>query len=369
MTKNRAKLLSVCVLLIVAAVAAGLFYRWKTGGGAVLAYIFDDPLTKAEYHYCLSAALYDVAPYLTEETIAEYLQGDVGGVSAEEALKSAVLENAVQVRAVENKYAELGFDFEAHSADAYEEMLQESFAYYGGEESLRKMLKADGLDYRVFERQQRAAVMADVLEYELFQGPNAPYAVTEDEMRAAYEANYARVKHILLPTSDENAQPLTEEARAERKALGESLLARMRAGEDMDALIEELGEAPYAQADGEAYLFARGEADSVFEEAAFSLAPGEISELAESRYGFHIIKRYPLEYGADYEEIAESLRQTARSEKMGALMKEWTESAEVEIFEERIERDESLSPEPALKRMVREIAEQQEQQQEQQEGS
>jgi hypothetical protein len=355
MTKRKTtKSLPLCALLLAAALLSASCGK---DGDKVLAHMGDDPLTKAEYRYYLNAGLYDAAPYLTEDDYEEYLSGDAGGVSMEEALKNAILDNAKQIRAVESKYAELGFDFEERSSEDLGEALEEAFAYYGGEENLKAMLEKDGLEYSVFERQQKAAVMADALEYELFQRPGAPHAVTEEEMREAYEANYARAKHILISTLDENAQPLPEEARGERKALAESLLERARAGEDFESLIAAFGEDPGMEGSPEGYLFTWGETDSIFEEAAFALAPDEISELTESRYGFHIIKRCPLEYdGEAYENIKEDVSRTARYAKMQDMMREWMEDMEVEIYYDLIEKDKSLSPGTALAGILRDIA-------------
>jgi foldase protein PrsA len=355
MTKRKIqKLLSVCVLL---AVALSPVSCGKADGDTVLGYLGGDPLTKAEYRYYLKTGLYDVAPYLSEENYTEYLGSDAGGISMEESLKNVILDNAKQIRAIESKYAELGLDFEENSEEDFKEALLDAFAYYGGEEVLREMLEEEGLEYSVFERQQKAAVMADAVEYELFQKPGAPHAVTEEELREAYGANYVYVKHILVSTSDENAQPLSEEARGERKAAAENLLARARAGEDFESLASAYGDRAGVQIYAEGYPITRGETDAIFEEAAFALAPGEISELTESRYGFHIIEGCPLEYGAAYENIKEDVSRTARYAKMQDLMREWVNDMEIEILYDLIERDESLSPAAALEEMLRNIAE------------
>jgi parvulin-like peptidyl-prolyl isomerase len=347
------KRITVSAVALLAAIALVLFLR-NADDDRVLARIDGDPLTKAEYRYCLNATLFDIAPSMSEGRLADRLREDVGGISAEESLKAAVIDNAKQLRVIEGKYAELGLDFDARSADAFEESVREAYEYYGGEESLRKMLKDESLDYGIFERQQRAAVMADAIEYELFQREGAPYAVTDGEKRAAYEANYARVKHLSLALLDESGQPLPGEAREEKRSLAESLLTRIREGEDFETLLAEFG----GDAASEGYLFTRGETDPIFEEAAFALAPGELSALTESRYGFHIIKRYPLEYEEAYRSLEEDVNTAARHTKMQALMREWTDKAAVEIFYERIERDKSLAPAATLTRMLRDISKQ-----------
>ena len=46
----------------------------------------------------------------------------------------------------------------------------------------------------------------------------------------------------------------------------------------------------YSEGDKGNYSFGKGETDPAFEEAAFNLEKGEISDIIETRYGYHIIK-------------------------------------------------------------------------------
>ena len=53
----------------------------------------------------------------------------------------------------------------------------------------------------------------------------------------------------------------------------------------------EYTEDPSIQSEPGGYYFFRGEMDAAFEEASFALADGEISDIVESSYGYHIIWR------------------------------------------------------------------------------
>ena len=69
------------------------------------------------------------------------------------------------------------------------------------------------------------------------------------------------------------------------------ILERARAGEDFAALAREFSD-DYAtrQAGGDTGFFHRGQMAPAFEEAAFALQPGEISDVVETSFGVHIIK-------------------------------------------------------------------------------
>ena len=78
------------------------------------------------------------------------------------------------------------------------------------------------------------------------------------------------------------------------KKQGEALdiLERIRGGEKFGRLARQLSIDPgSAKRDGNLGYFARGKMVKPFEEAAFRLQVGQVSEPVKSEYGYHIIKR------------------------------------------------------------------------------
>jgi peptidyl-prolyl cis-trans isomerase SurA len=83
----------------------------------------------------------------------------------------------------------------------------------------------------------------------------------------------------------------TSRTKEEAKQLIESYRVRVLKGEDMSALAAQYSEDPgSAKKGGQLSPFGRGKMVPEFEEVAFSLKPGEISEVFETKYGYHFIQ-------------------------------------------------------------------------------
>ncbi len=124
----------------------------------------------------------------------------------------------------------------------------------------------------------------------------AQIPVPEAELKAYYEQNKAaygepeqrRASHILLAAGEGSSA--ADKAAARRKA--EELLARLRSNpSDFAKLAREFSKDPGSAAKGgDLGFFGRNMMVKPFEEAAFRLKPGEISDVVETDFGFHIIR-------------------------------------------------------------------------------
>ena len=119
--------------------------------------------------------------------------------------------------------------------------------------------------------------------------------VTDSEVEAAYnrdlDARYKvgeqrRASHILFrippAASEDEATQIETKARA--------VLKRAIAGEDFAELARKNSEDSSSANGGDLNFFGRGQMVREFEDVAFSSAPGEISDLVRTSFGFHIIK-------------------------------------------------------------------------------
>lgn len=117
--------------------------------------------------------------------------------------------------------------------------------------------------------------------------------IAEKEIESYYEYNakmysqpkQVKAKHILFKVDQDD----TEEVKNKVKERAGKVLEKARKGEDFAALAEEYSEGPSKSQGGDLGYFKTGQMEPPFEEAAFALKKGEISDLVQTRFGYHII--------------------------------------------------------------------------------
>jgi peptidyl-prolyl cis-trans isomerase SurA len=104
-----------------------------------------------------------------------------------------------------------------------------------------------------------------------------------------------KARHILIPYEGATRAPSgLRRSRAEALDRAREARARVAAGEDFAAVALQMSEDGSAAEGGALGAFGRGAMVPAFEQVAFSLAEGQLSEVVESPFGFHVIERQPL---------------------------------------------------------------------------
>ena len=172
--------------------------------------------------------------------------------------------------------------------------------------------------------------------------------VSEDDLRKYYAENEKRftvpeerrASHILVK-ADKDA-PKAERDKARAKA--EALLAEVRKNPQSFAEIarKNSDDEGSAAKGGDLDFFGRGAMVKPFEDAAFSLKPGEISGIVESDFGYHIIQVTGARGGE--KKSFESVRSTIENEVRNQLAQKKFADAAVEFGDTVYEQPDSLKP-------------------------
>jgi peptidyl-prolyl cis-trans isomerase D len=176
----------------------------------------------------------------------------------------------------------------------------------------------------------------------------AGISVPEDDLRKYYAENAARytvaeerrASHILINA----AKDAPAEQRSQAKAKAEALLAELRKNPASFAEVAKKNSNDTASAErgGDLDFFARGAMVKPFEQAAFAMKPGEISNVVETDFGYHII-RLDAVRGGDKKPF-EAVRSDIEDEvKKQLAQKKYAEVAE-QFTNTAYEQADSLQP-------------------------
>lgn len=107
----------------------------------------------------------------------------------------------------------------------------------------------------------------------------------------------AAAQHILIRyTGARRAGPEVTRSKEEARTRAEEVLRKARAGGNFDALVAEYSEEPRAaERKGSLGIFHPGRMVPEFDRAVFAMQVGDISDVVETAFGFHVIKRLPIE--------------------------------------------------------------------------
>ncbi|MBX3128802.1 MAG: peptidyl-prolyl cis-trans isomerase [Polyangiaceae bacterium] len=122
-------------------------------------------------------------------------------------------------------------------------------------------------------------------------GKASPAAASAAPAAAAAQPGRIRASHILIGFAGARGPGATR-TKEEAKQLAEAVQRRATGGRDFAELARaHSDDASNKERGGDLGEFDRAQMVQPFAEAAFALAPGEVSEVVETPFGFHVIKR------------------------------------------------------------------------------
>ena len=168
---------------------------------------------------------------------------------------------------------------------------------FGGQSGLQQALATDGLNLAEYRDLLRTQIRQEQTQQLFLQRTlqNAPtIELSEDDLLTAFQASRAQLQQrpkiitftqvVLKPTPSEISQ---QTARSE----ADSLLGEIQGGSNFEELAQlhsdDIGS---AELGGDLGWFRRGTMVTEFDEAAFSMRDGQVSDIVQTEFGYHIIK-------------------------------------------------------------------------------
>jgi peptidyl-prolyl cis-trans isomerase C len=170
----------------------------------------------------------------------------------------------------------------------------------------------------------------------------AKTVVTDAEIRSFYDKNpdkftreeSVKASHILIGV--DSAASADDKKKAREKA--DKLKKELAGGADFATLAKGNSTCPSSQQGGDLGSFGKGQMVPAFEKAAFALKPGEVSDVVETQFGYHIIKLTEKAAAAttDFKDvkvkIGEYLKGVKVNEAIQKYLEETKKTAKIEIL-------------------------------------
>ncbi|MCC7344637.1 MAG: peptidyl-prolyl cis-trans isomerase [Deltaproteobacteria bacterium] len=200
------------------------------------------------------------------------------------------------------------------------------------EATFQKMLEERGVSNEEWLKLRRESFI--VAKFLAKSGAEAQ-EVTEEAVKKYYEEHPEEFK---VPESVRVRQIVTD-----TKEKAESILRRLRQGENFAKLAKDLSLSPDRREGGDLGFIPRGSFPREFE-VCFTMNPGEISPIIPSLYGFHLFKVIEKAPGRtqDLTEVSNKifmqLKQRAREQYLKSLLERLRSQAKIEIHRDVLER-------------------------------
>ncbi len=306
-----------------------IHYQPLDSGAPVVMTVNGDEVCADEY---AGYMLYNMAYYanmyaqfgMTDVWNDEYAAATLGS-----SMPQAAKDQSVYARVVLQKFNELGLKLTYDQEKQMTQLRQDTIDSMGYD-AFAKQIANFGFSDQSYNNFMYISQCYNALN-EYYYGENGANVPSGEDLRQYFADNYIAAKHILISTVDSTTGE-TIRTDEEAKAEAQKILDRINAGEDYDALMNEYSEDPGLAGNPDGYIFTEGEMVTEFYDGAKALAEDEVSGLVKSDYGYHIIKRVPLDVDGQFENY-KSLLTTAVAGTMDDLLTQWMQEADVQTTE------------------------------------
>lgn len=301
---NRKIILATVTILILSMVLSAC----GTSKEDSVAIVNGESISKSEF-----GINFDINKKMYENQLGkDIMSKDMGqGRTFEEELKQIVLDNLILEKIILQDAEKQKITV---SDKEVEEAIDQFVVSVGGHEKLKEFLKQNKMTEDFMEKRMRTEMIINNYRNHFFKT-----IISDERIKEQYEKNnvYVRASHILVKTEEE----------------AKDILKQLNEGKNFDDLTSLSTEPGAAERKGDLGYFTRGEMVSEFEEAAFELKPGEVSDVVKTDFGYHIIKL--TDRKESFEEVKDFIfedLQIQEAAKFDEKIQELRDKANIEIL-------------------------------------
>jgi peptidyl-prolyl cis-trans isomerase C len=227
------------------------------------------------------------------------------------------------------------------SSESVDQQLEQIKGQFQTEEQYSQALEQNGTS----EEELREDIERSLVVQQTVQAVTSDLGeVSEEDVETFYTENpqffesgeQVAARHILI--SIEGLE--SEQEMAEAKERAEAIRQELIDGADFATLAQERSEGPSGPRGGDLGTFGRGQMVGPFDEAAFALEEGTISEVVETQFGYHVIQvTEKIDAGSvPIEDVSEDIRQYLQQERQATALEAHVaglrENADITVQEE-----------------------------------
>jgi peptidyl-prolyl cis-trans isomerase C len=293
-----------------------------SGGEANVAMVNGTPITRVEFNRALG--------------FAKQQFSKMGKPVDDAQMKEGVLDQLIGSELLYQESKKTGIKIDDKTVD---ERLAQWKKRFPNDEEYKKALQEMNLSEGLMRSDIEKGLSIEKLVVDKFVDK---ITVPEKEIKDYYESHtdmfkqpeQVKASHILIKVKPDAKESEQDEALKKIKDIQE----KQKKGEDFAELAKSHSQCPSSSKGGDLGYFGRGQMVPPFEEAAFNMKPGEVSDIVKTRFGYHLIKvtDKKAESTVPFDEIKERIGQYLKQEKVQKEVRELVDKlrkeAKVEIF-------------------------------------
>ncbi len=251
-------------------------------------------------------------------------------------IKMDIVENMIDEELLFQESRKQGITVETEAIATDLKKIKQKFA---NDADFKKALGESGLTEAELQSSlERGYVISKLIDNQIM----APIVIPDQEIRTFYDTHpksfkkseQVRTSHILIKVDSQAEQSVKDEKRAKLQEVQK----RLKVGEDFAVLAKEFSECPSNIKGGDLGYFERGKMVKPFEDVAFKLKTGEVSDIVETPFGYHLIKVVDKKPASvvGYEDVKDKIGQYLKKEKTGKELKGYIEELRKKAVIEKI---------------------------------
>jgi peptidyl-prolyl cis-trans isomerase SurA len=272
------------------------------------------------------------------ELLKQKMRGDYQG--GEEEILDEALNTIVEEKLQIQEGKKRGLEVDDSAVEAAVKDIEQKNGLQEGQ--LAVMLESEGRSIESYKNQIRNQILVSkVVRFEL----GSRVTISERKITKYYHENQkdfwepgkARVRHILILTEE----GLSVDKKKEKYLLVKNILREIKRGRDFAAAAKEYSEDISASEGGDVGFVDKGKMVPEFENAVYRMKEGDISDIVETEYGYHIIKVDKVLAGRTLplKDVKNKIQFVLSSKKQNSAYEEWmselkkTAFIEISLFE------------------------------------